>query len=280
MGKDIHIGKVHHHGGHGNKADGKPARFHTSSSPINTSVSEASDVVALPGGLLGIVSDTKKKLYVVDERGREQVLDLEKLKGKDSQLEGVAYDPEKEHLFVSREEDRAIVRYDWDPDKGEPKYDTKLEIDLGSTKGEQNKGIEGLAYLSDRASPTGRPQLLAAKEGKPRELLMFDASGKGEPLEVDLDKAVKDVLKDFSGMAVDPKSGHLFLSSDASSVVAQVRLVRDGKKVRGKLVQAIPIENEKKKPLGRIEGLAFNKKGDLYVLTENDGVLHELKRKG
>ena len=48
-------------------------------------------------------------------------------------------------------------------------------------------------------------------------------------------------------------------------------LVRDGKKVRAQLVQSIPVRSDKDKPLERIEGITFNAKGDLFVLTENDG---------
>jgi hypothetical protein len=61
--------------------------------------------------------------------------------------------------------------------------------------------------------------------------------------------------------------------------VAQIKLVRDGDKVRGKLVQSIPIRDKNDKPLDRIEGLTFDAKGNLFVLTENDGDLHKLERK-
>lgn len=256
------------------RGDGAPARFQTAAK-ISTSVKEASDVVALPGGLLGVVSDTKKSLRVIDGRGREKKLDLPGVSGV-SQFEAIAYDPVKQRLFVSREEKGDLLRYEWKGGGSTPKLEKKIELDL---EGPSNKGIEGLAYLPEELSVTGEPQLLAAKEGKPRQLLMFRDSGKGDPVKIELEPQVKDVLKDFSAVAVDPKSGHVFLSSDVSSTVAQVRLVRDGSTVRARLIQALPLRKENDKPLGRIEGLAFNAKGDLYVLTENDGALHELKRK-
>jgi uncharacterized protein YjiK len=270
----IRIGETRFNTAGARQGDGAPARFE-SASRINTSVKEASDVVALPGGLLGVVSDTKDSLYVIDKRGRERPIELEGIKGA-SEFEGVAYDPERHHLFVSREERGQIYRYEWKGGSDEPRLEKKIDVDV---EGPKNKGIEGLAYLPEKLSVTGQPQLLAVKEGNPRALLMFRDSGKGKPFEIDLEKQVKDLLRDFSAVAVDPKSGHIFLSSDESSVVAQVRLIRDGAKVRGRLIQALPLRDPKDKPLGRIEGITFSARGDLYVLTENDGALHELKRK-
>ena len=44
-------------------------------------------------------------------------------------------------------------------------------------------------------------------------------------------------------------------------------------------MQSFPLRDDKGKSLDRVEGLSFNEKGDLFVLTENDGKLHQLKRK-
>lgn len=247
---------------------------------INTSAREASDVVALPDGRLLVVSDKSDKIYLVDSRGRETTLDLPKLRNGKSQLEGVAFDPVRNHLFVAREEKGVILRYEWNPAKNKPpKLEKRFEVDF-KTGDWGNKGIEGLTFLPAKLSPTGEAQLLAAKEGKPRRLYLFDASGGGKPREIKVDDAVRDVAKDFSALAMDPKTGHLYISSDESALVAQLKWVRDGDNIRAELVQAIPIRSKDGKKLPRIEGLTFNTKGDLYVLTENNGVLHELKRLG
>ncbi|MDP1923048.1 MAG: SdiA-regulated domain-containing protein, partial [Myxococcales bacterium] len=193
-----------------------------------------------------------------------------------SQLEGVAYDPVRHHLLVSREEKGEILRYEWDAGKdAAPKLEKTYKLKLD---GPSNKGVEGLAYLSGELSPTGRPQLLAAHEGSPRELLLLGDGGGGKPMKVDLEDQVKSVCKDFSAVAVDPKTGNVFISSDESSTVAQIELKRQGDKIVGRLVQSFPLRDKKDKPLERIEGLTFNEKGDLFVLTENDGALHKLKR--
>jgi uncharacterized protein YjiK len=256
----------------------KAARFEVAER-TKTNIKEASDVVALPGGRFLVVGDTSDKVGLMEADGSVSKLKLPHLpNGKPSQMEGVAYDPVKHNLFVSREENREVVRYDWDPDKKkDPKYEKT--IDLKHMGGPDNKGVEGLTYLPGEFSPTGSAQLLAAKEGSPRELVLLDKGGGGKPQKIKLEDQVKSVCKDFSAVAVDPKTGNIFLSSDESSTVAQVELKRDGDKLVGRLVQSFPLRDNKDKPLARIEGLTFNEKGDLFVLTENDGVLMRLARK-
>jgi len=252
------------------------ARFELAGS-LKTGMAEASDVAALPGGRFIVVGDKKDSAVIVDADGKRTPLDLPGLKNGKSQLEGVAYDPVRHNLFVSREESRELLRYEWNPDKKAPAVlEKRFEVDAG---GPTNKGIEGLAFVPGDVSPTGQPQLLLAKEGKPRELMLLDEHGKGKQLPIKLEKEVMAVCRDFSAVTIDPKTGHLFLSSDESAAVAQIKLVRDGDKVLGKLVQSFPLRDDKGKALDRVEGLSFNERGDLFVLTENNGKLHQLKRK-
>lgn len=246
---------------------------------LKTGMAEASDVVALPGGRFMVVGDKSDKVTIVGADGKRTDLELPGLKNGKSQLEGVAYDPVRHHLFVSREESRELLRYDWDANKKDAPVLEK-RIDLEGLRGPTNKGVEGLTYVPGEVSPTGEPQLLLAKEGKPRELLLIGDGGKAKkPLSVKLEREVLAVCRDFSAVTVDPRTGHLFLSSDESATVAQIKLVRDGDKIIGKLVQSFPLRDDKGKPLERVEGLSFNEKGDLFVLTENNGKLHQLNRK-
>ncbi|MCU0695610.1 MAG: SdiA-regulated domain-containing protein [Myxococcaceae bacterium] len=254
------------------------ARFELSST-LKTKVKEASDVVALPAGAFAIVGDRSDRITVIDARGRSRSVELPGLKNGKSQLEGVAYDPHRKHLFVAREESGELLRYEWDPSKDTaPKLEKTFAAPSGPDE-PRNKGIEGLAYLDGHLSPTGRPQLVLAREGKPRRLVLTDDGGGGKPLQVKLEREVYAVCRDFSAVAVDPKTGHLFISSDESATVAQVKLVRDGDTVRGRLVQSFPLRTAKDEPLERVEGLTFDERGDLFVLTENDGDLRRLARR-
>ena len=252
------------------------ARFELAGT-LKTGLPEASDVTSLPGGRFVVVGDKSNRMTVVGADGKKTELELPGLKNGKSQLEGVTYDPVRHHLFVSREESRELLRYEWNPDKKTPPVLEK-RIDLPD-HGPSNKGFEGIAYVPGEVSPTGQPQLLLAKEGNPRELSMVGDGGKGKPLPIQLEKEVRAVCKDFSAVTVDPKTGHLFLSSDESATIAQIKLVRDGDKIIGKLVQSFPVRNDKGEAMERIEGLSFNEKGDLFVLTENNGKLHQLNRK-
>lgn len=246
---------------------------------LHTKMPEASDVVALPGGRFLVVGDRRDAAVLVGPDGSRRALKLPGLPNGNSQLEGVAYDPVRHHLFVSREEKRELLRYEWNPSKDQAPVLEKT-FGLDGFGGPKNKGIEGLTYVRGDVSPTGTPQLLLAKEGKPRELALIGDGGKGKALPIKLEKEVYAVCRDFSAVGVDPKTGHLFLSSDESATVAQIRLARDGDQVVGKLVQSFPLRNDKGQPLERVEGLTFNEKGDLFVLTENDGKLHHLARSG
>lgn len=240
-------------------------------------VNEGSDVVSLPGGKFLIVGDTADKVAIIGADGKLTKLRLPGLPNGNSQLEGVAYDPVRHHLLVAREEKGQVLRYEWDAEKNTPpKLEKTFDLKLGNT---ENKGIEGLAYLSGDFSPTGSPQLIAANEGSPRELVLLGDGGGGKPMKIQLEDQVKSVCKDFSAVAIDPKTGNVFISSDESSTVAQIELSKKGDKIIGRLVQSFPLRDGKDKPLERIEGLTFNEKGDLFVLTENDGMLHKLKRK-
>lgn len=237
---------------------------------IATGAREASDVVALPDGRLLVVSDVDDFATLVGPGSKRARLPLPELRGKESQLEAVTYDPKKQRLFVIREERAELLRYDW-PLRGEPTLDKTFDLGRPDAK---NKGFEGLAYLPAEHTPDGEPRLLLAHEGKPRRLFWLDDSGKGALRELALEGAAKELLRDFSALAVEPTTGHLFVASDESGAVAELALRFDGDEVQARLVQAFPVGRAQ-----RIEGLTFDAQGTLYVLTENDGKLHTFRRR-
>jgi uncharacterized protein YjiK len=245
---------------------------------IKTGVKEASDVVGLPDGRMLVVCDRSDKVVLLGRDGKATTLELPGLaKGKASQFEGVTYDPVRQHLFLSREEARELWCYHWDPAEDDaPELDCR--IDLKNLTGPSNKGIEGLAYLPAAFSPTGKPHLLVVKEGKPREVLLFSDGGKKRIVKIELDRSIKDVCKDFSAITVDPTNGHVFIASDESSSIAEIALELKGKRIEGRTVQVLQMRDDSGEPLARIEGVAFNNQGDLFVLTENNGALLRLKR--
>lgn len=253
-----------------------PARFRSAGDAIKLDVKEASDVVALPKSRFLVVSDLSDKVAVVDANGEHTKVKLEGLKDGKSGLEAAAFSPNKKQLFVASEEKDRLLRYSFDPDRGTAKLEKEIEVDLG---GSRNKGIEGMAWLSGEFSPTGRPQLLLAKEGDPKTLALLEEDGSGKPKIIDLDGALKDVAKDFSALAVDPVSGHVFVSSDEASLVAEVKLKNKNGRLTADFVQSLPLRDKHDDPLERVEGIAFDQKGNLHVLLENERKLLKLERK-
>lgn len=223
-----------------------------------------------------VVGDESAHAVVISAEGKPSKLNLPGVRSGKSQLEGAAYNFANKQLFLVREEARELLRYDWDGVSEKLSGDPTV-ISLPKW-GSSNKGVEGVASLDGTHSPTGMPQLLLANEGKPREVWMLAGNGKGGAVNVKLEKEVLTAANDFSAMTVDPRTGHLFISSDESATVVQVRLEKKGGELHGRLVQSFPLRDEKGKSLNRVEGLSFNERGDLFVLTENDGVLRQLIR--
>lgn len=234
---------------------------------INSDVKEASDLAILPDGRFLVVSDTKAKLGIVIPSGRVEHIELEHSGKKASGFEAVAFNPSEQRLFVVREEKNELIRYDW-RGSGRASYDKTFELALD---GKKNKGIEGACFLPKRG-------LLLAKEGDPKQLLLFAESGKGKPVKIDIAKDIKDACGDFAGLAFDAKSGHLFICSEESSLVVEARLVDENGKLTCKLVAQHALTDKQGKPLERVEGIAVDAQGMLYALSENDGKIHRYKR--
>lgn len=251
-----------------------PARFKLEGKG-KVDIDEASDLVSLPGGRFLVVSDVSDRAALVKADGKGSSVKLPDLPNGKSQLEAVAYDPSRKRLFVVREEKGELLRYHFDPDKGAAKLEASLKLEL---EGRSNDGIEGMAFLSASHSPTGRPALLLAKEDKPMGLFIADDSGKNaKPIE--LDKKLKEALRDFSALTVDPRTGHLFVASDEDSAVAELVLERQGKKLVARHLATTKLEDENGKSLNRLEGVAFTSKGDLLVVLENSARMLHYKRR-
>ncbi len=245
-----------------------------------------SDVTALPGGLFLAVSDLERTAAIVAPGGTvKHVLLAGEDAGGESGFEAVSFDPESGRLFVVSEERHELEIYNF---RGEAFADATLlahgplpPVGVGNKKRKKkdlNKGVEGMAWLPAALSPTGEPQLVLAKEARPAALFLLDAKGGGSPREIALDERIIDVCNDFSGLAVDPVGGRLFLCSDESASFAEIALLDDSGELRADLVGATELRDARGRPLERVEGIALDDRGDLYVLLENDRVLWHFER--
>ena len=258
--------------------------------PIDVGISEPSDVTELPGGAFFVVSDVEAAGMIVPRKGKPVRVALSAAAEGESGFEAVAFDAKRKHLFVVREEHHELAVLRWaGTARSRPELEQLLPlpaIGAGEKKGKKhkkgkggNKGVEGMAFLPASASPAGRARLILAKEARPCALVLLDANGSGAPTEIALDPAIEDACADFSGLAVDPKSGHVFLCSDESGTVAEIALTK-GRAPRGALVAVTELRDPKGKHMERVEGIAFDTRGDLFVLLENDCVLWRFARQG
>lgn len=253
-----------------------PAKFSHKGIALDSLVKEASDVVALPGGAFLVVGDLSDEARLVSANGDVRKVKLPGIKDGKSGLEGVAYDPVRQQLFVSVEEKKKVIRYDLSTAKGEAKKDGTFELDLGK---HGNKGIEGMCFLPGASSPTASPQLVVAKEGKPRTLAFVAPNGKGDVLPISLPPALLEVCKDFSALAADPLTGHLFVASDESASVAELAIKKTRSGWVAELVGHQKLTDGQGKKLERLEGLTFDAQGRMYALTENERALHRYDRR-
>lgn len=239
-------------------------------------LAEPSDVVCVPGGAFLIVGDLSDELLVLRADGTAARHNLQGVKSHNSGLEAIAYDPDRQRLFVAAEERGLLVRFSFDPASGAaPVVEGKVTVDLG---GPANKGIEGMTWLPARHSPTGRPQLLLAKEQAPRLLALVEPDGSGAPQRVALPPALEDACRDFAALALDPRTGHVFIASEESATLAEVSLQKVGDGLSATLLAVTPLLSKRGKPLERAEGIAFDEQGDLFVLLENDAELLRFRR--
>jgi uncharacterized protein YjiK len=247
-------------------------------------VKEPSDVVALPGGSFLVVGDLSDKVGLVRADGSAVKIKLGgKIKDGESGLEAVTYDTAHKELLVVSETEGMLYRYDLDLEavpidpEGGYKLELKGKVALAAD-GSSNKGIEGMAYLEASQSPTGSAGVIVAKEGSPRMLAFVDRDT-GELTPIALDEAVREACKDFSALAVDPRTGNLFIASDESGAVAEIEL--SGKKassVSGSLVQAYALRDLKGAVVKRLEGIAFDEDGALHGLLEDKRTLLQFDR--
>lgn len=250
---------------------------------IAVGLDEPSDVTALPGGALFVVSDVESAGVVLTPRGKAVRVAIPGAADGDSGFEAVAYDANRQRLFVVREERHELAILHWaGTAASRPTLVATRQLPvIGRShkkhRKSRNKGVEGMACLPAALSPTGQAQLLLAQEARPRALVLLDADGGGEPLAIALDRAVHEACADFSGLAVDPLSGHVFVCSDESATLAEIAL-HGGDEVRGELLAVTDLRDPGDKRLDRVEGIAIDAVGNLFVLLEDDRVLWRFLR--
>ncbi|MBK8012905.1 MAG: SdiA-regulated domain-containing protein [Deltaproteobacteria bacterium] len=203
-------------------------------------------------------------------------------------LEGATYDSETRSLLVISEETGAVHEMTVRDPEGELTLGPpRLLGQLPKLGTRANKGYEGLTVLPASKAPDGRARLLAVYEGFPRRIGVHDRATLRAEAEITLPPEIQNRLKDLSGCAVDPATGHLLLLSDEARTLAEALLVPK----RQGVGRAAPVTGWQLVPLGfselppsltknrlQPEGLSVDDEGDVWVLTEGDQSLLRLRR--
>ncbi|MCA9624407.1 MAG: SdiA-regulated domain-containing protein [Myxococcales bacterium] len=224
-------------------------------------VQEASAVAPLADGSLLVVDDEQGVFHC--RRGETPVV-LAATAGL-ADLEGLCLDPAGERAWVLAERDGSVWRYQVEGgDFAAGERLGKLPR-LSKTK---NQGWEGLAL-----APAGlfgeTAKLLAAHQRKPRVVGVFDPDDLHEEALLPIPKDAKKLLGDLNDLAVDPRNGHLFVLSGKAGLLAELRH-DDGSLVTHRMLSVAASKRDVP------EGLAFDRGGRLWLVTDGEGWLRRI----
>ena len=224
-------------------------------------VQEASGVAPLGGDTFLVVDDEQG---IFRCRGDEDPVPLDAGKGL-SDLEGICIDG-RGHAFVLTERDGAVWRFalaDGELHEGE-----RLGK-LPALNKKKNQGWEGLSFAP--AGTFGDTDLLVAvHQVRPRNVGLFDAQTLDEKKMWRLPKDARKALGDLNDVAVHPTSKHLFVVSGKKGRLGELSL--EGGELE--LVRVYPIAHAKDDVP---EGLTFDDDGRLWIVTDGEGMLREMK---
>lgn len=248
---------------------------------IDTGVQSPSGICHLPTGETLIVDNDKGIAHM--KKDGEAV----KLVKDAKDVEGICSDDKGKYVYAVQEGSRKVVRYEVTRKSGgevELKQSGETRR-LPKLKEVDNKGWEGLSFLSKEVAGGKHDHLVAVHEGSPRRIGIFKLPDLDDGVTLRLPGKAKDLLPDLADITIDPKTGHLFVVSDESQKVVELVIKKGGKAAPGALLETIELEvvssfdlpvKRKSKP----EGLAFDDKGRLWVSLDGNGkaLVLELKR--
>lgn len=237
----------------------------------NTGIEEQSAItfVSKEHGFV-VIADESSAVYRLKNG---EVEELRKDDGKLKGLEGCTLDQETNSLLVVSENTRRVFELRATFDGNDMKLAAPKELGRLESIGEQaNKGWEGLCAWSSKHTADGKPRLLAVHEGHPRAIGVFDRKTLKLEAAIELPEEMTPHPLDLSDLAVDPKTGRIFLLSDESAAIYEIELRRSDKLLgAGPPLPSYAIvligQTELPKKL-KAEGLCFDQAGDLFVTGE------------
>ena len=240
-----------------------PTRSWTLESVSALEVPEASGLAWIGDGTFAVVDDGRG-VYLSNGEGRAR-----RALSRDDhpalrELEGACIGPDGS-LWVLSERDGSVMSLAVkETGIGPPQTVGKLKR-IGK---KANKGWEGLDI---RLTRDGTPEIVACHEGKPRRIGLFDAHSFEVLAVLKLPAEAKADLSDLSDLAVDPDNGHLWVVSDESRTLVELRL--EDRTLTWLGTMSLDV-GKAEKP----EGLAFDPEGRLWLCTDGDPHLRRYRR--
>jgi uncharacterized protein YjiK len=227
-----------------------------------TGVPELSAVAVAPDGRI-FVADDEHGIGELPPRGKVRFLGTGAING----LEGLAVGGGA--LYAVSENRRRVFRLPLLAGGVGPSEDLGKLPKAGKKKG---KGWEGLAWLPAAQNVEKRDRLVLVNEDKPRCVGLFDPGDIDDHVLLDLPDEIADQLDDLSDVAVEPRTGDLFLLSHESSAIGVAALVRTRRELalETRAVLPLPVRD------AQSEGLVFDRRGRLLLASELGGTLHVL----
>lgn len=243
-------------------------------SEVKLDVPNASGLVALGDGQF-IVVDDKKGIYLANHKGHSKKLESAKDHDGLRDLEGICLAPDGQQVLSLSEQSGTIMAFNL-----KRKDSGKIKLGKAKALGQlpqvgrvHNKGWEGMTILPGRFSPDGEARLLAVVERSPRRVGVFRYPSLEQESLLKLPKAAKKAMSDMSDIAVCPQTGHVFILSDESQSLVELRLNLRHQHAPGAMVDLSSLEvlGQHKldfAPDEKTEGLSFDGAGRLYVATD------------
>ena len=230
----------------------------------------ASGIVPLGEGRLAVVHDDIG-VFEVREGAATQVVSAKDHPGLED-LEGACLEPGGGAILVLCEARGAVSRIELAAGGGlGPGSVPVLVGSLPDLESRANKGWEGLECLPGALSPDGEAKILAVHERDPRRLGVFAWPSLETTALLELPEALGDAASDLADIAVQPETGHVFLVSDESRTILELRLRAGPWRLEALARHTLVLKKGEK-----AEALAFE--GDsLWLATDGKARLYRLR---
>ena len=226
-----------------------------------TGVEEASGVAPLNDGSFLIVDD-ERGVFVFEPGEKAEPADGA---GRDwADLEGVC--ASEDAAWILAERDGGVWRFARD---GKLLRDGERIGALPKIGQRKNGGWEGLDYVAPGGLADGA-RLLAVHQEKPRQVVVVDPHSLAIERSARIPKDARKALGDLNDIAFDTKTKEVLVLSGKSGRLARLRW-HDDELV---LVAVHRVDTSKKDVP---EGLAFDAEGRLWLVTDGEGWLRQIR---